>query len=243
MVLESKVALITGGARGIGAGIAKKFAENNAKVVICDVDNDAGLKTVQKIGADAQFFQMDISSEEDVNNTVEKTCNEFNKIDILINNAGITTDKLLLRMTKEDWERVIKINLTGTFLVTKAVMKYMIKQRYGRIVNIASVIGLIGNAGQANYAASKAGIIGFTKSCAKELAARNITVNAIAPGFIQTKMTEALPEEVKQSYLKLIPMRRFGQPEDVANIALFLASDQSSYITGQVICIDGGMVT
>jgi 3-oxoacyl-[acyl-carrier protein] reductase len=185
---------------------------------------------------------MDISDEEQVKKTVESVVNSFSKIDILINNAGITNDKLLLRMTKQDWESVIAINLTGTFLVTKAIMRGMIKQRYGRIVNIASVVGLIGNPGQANYAASKAGIIGFTKSCAKELAGRNITVNAIAPGFIETKMTEVLSDEVKQYYLKLIPMGKFGLPEDVANLVLFLASDQSSYITGQVICLDGGMV-
>ncbi len=242
MLLESKVALITGGARGIGAEIAKKFVENKAKVLICDVDKDAGLRTVQEIGEGAQFFEMDIGSEEDVNNTVEKIGNQFKKIDILVNNAGITHDRLLLRMTKEDWDRVIKVNLTGTFLVTKAVMKNMIKQRYGKIINIASVVGLIGNAGQANYAASKAGIIGFTKSCAKEVASRNITVNAVAPGFIETPMTDALPDEVKQQYLKSIPMKKFGKPEDVAHIALFFASDQSSYITGQVICLDGGMV-
>lgn len=242
MLLESKVALITGGARGIGAEIAKKFVENKAQVLVCDVDKDAGLKTVQEIGEGAQFFEMDIGSEEDVNNTVEKIGNQFKKIDILVNNAGITHDRLLLRMTKEDWDRVIKVNLTGTFLVTKAVMKNMIKQRYGKIINIASVVGLIGNAGQANYAASKAGIIGFTKSCAKEVASRNITVNAVAPGFIETPMTDALPDEVKQQYLKSIPMKKFGKPEDVAHIALFFASDQSSYITGQVICLDGGMV-
>jgi len=242
MLLQSKVALITGGARGIGAEIAKKFVENKAKVLICDVDKDAGLKMVQEIGNDVEFFQMDIGSEVEVTNTVEKICSQFNRIDILVNNAGITRDKLLLRMTKEDWDRVIKINLTGTFLVTKAVMKIMMKQRYGKIINIASVIGLIGNAGQANYAASKAGIIGFTKSCAKELASRNITVNAIAPGFIETQMTDVLTEDIKQYYLKLIPMKKFGKPEDVAQTALFLASNQSSYITGQVICLDGGMV-
>ncbi len=243
MVLESKVAIITGGASGIGAGIAKKFVEEGAEVNICDVDVAEAKKTVQEIGGAIQFFQMDISDEEEVKKTIDHIFSKFSKIDILINNAGITNDKLLLRMTKEDWDRVINVNLTGTFLVTKAVMRYMIKQRYGRIVNIASVVGLIGNAGQANYAASKAGIIAFTKSCAKELAARNITANAIAPGFIQTKMTEILSDEIKQTYQKLIPMRRFGETEDVANLALFLSSDQSSYITGQVICLDGGMVT
>jgi len=242
MLLGSKVALITGGARGIGAEIAKKFVEHKAKVLICDTDKDAGLKIVQAIGNDAQFFQMDIGNEGEVADTVAKILSRFNKIEILVNNAGITRDKLLLKMTKEDWDRVINVNLTGTFLVTKAVMKVMMRQRYGKIINIASVIGLIGNAGQANYAASKAGIIGFTKSCAKELASRNITVNAIAPGFIKSQMTDVLPEDIKQYYLNLIPMKKFGTPEDVAQTALFLASDQSSYITGQVICLDGGMV-
>jgi 3-oxoacyl-[acyl-carrier protein] reductase len=242
MTLDSKVALITGGACGIGAEIAKKFAQEGAKVALCDVDSDTGLKTAQDIGEKAQFYQLDIGNEDEVNTTIEKIIKDSTKIDVLVNNAGVTNDKLLLRMTKEDWEHVIKINLTGTFLVTRAVIKHMVKQRYGKIVNIASVIGMIGNAGQANYAASKAGIIGFTKSCAKELAVRNITVNAIAPGFIETRMTDAIPEDIKQNYLKLIPMKRFGKPDDVANLALFLSSDKSSYITGQILCLDGGMV-
>lgn len=242
MLLDKKVALITGAARGIGAAIAERFAQEGAQVVISDVDVDAGTKTAQQLGASSQFYHMDIAEEEEVNTAVEKIIADLKKIDILINNAGITKDKVLLRMTSEDWEHVIKINLTGAFLVTKAVMKHMVKQRFGRIINIASIIGLIGNFGQANYAASKAGLVGFTKSCAKELASRNITVNAIAPGFIETSMTQALSEEIKQNYKKLIPMGRFGQPEDVALLALYLASDQSSYVTGQVICIDGGMV-
>jgi len=242
MLLDGKILTITGGASGIGAGIARRFAEENAKVAICDIDEENGMKTASQLGNNAQFYKMDIGCEEGVRKAVEGIIQDFSRIDILINNAGITNDKLLLRMNKEDWERVIKINLTGTFLVTRAVIKYMIKQRYGRIVNIASVIGIIGNAGQSNYAASKAGIIGFTKSCAKELASRNITVNAIAPGFIQTRMTESLPDEIKANYLKLIPMGRFGISEDVASLALFLSSDQSSYITGQVICLDGGML-
>ena len=242
MVLEGKVALITGSASGIGAGIAKKFAEAGAKIALCDVDVENGAKTVQEIGARARFYKLDISSEDDVNRTIEKIISDYSKLDILINNAGITNDKLLLRMTREDWERVIRINLTGTFLMTRAVIKHMVKQRSGKIVNIASVVGLIGNAGQSNYAASKAGIIGFTKSCAKELAARNITVNAIAPGFVETRMTEALPLEIRQNYLKLIPLGRFGNTLDVANLAVFLSSEQSSYITGQVVCLDGGMV-
>ncbi|MGQ9465055.1 MAG: 3-oxoacyl-[acyl-carrier-protein] reductase [bacterium] len=242
MLLDKKIALITGGASGIGAAIAKKFIENGAAVIIVDVDQELGNATAKQLGEKAFFYYMNIADEQSVNDTINQILNTFAKIDILVNNAGITNDKLLIRMTKEDWERVININLTGTFLVTRAVVKNMMKQHYGRIVNIASVIGMMGNAGQANYAASKAGIIGFTKSCAKELASRYITVNAIAPGFIETKMTEKLPDEVKQMYFKLIPLGRFGKPEDVANLALFLCSDQADYITGQVIAIDGGMV-
>ncbi|KPJ72817.1 hypothetical protein AMJ52_05125 [candidate division TA06 bacterium DG_78] len=242
MILDSHVALVTGGASGIGAAIAKKFSSEGANVCLCDIDSEIGKKTCQNIGERAQFYHIDISDEDAVRATIEKIVQDYSKIDVLVNNAGIASDKLLLRMTKDDWGRVITTNLTGTFLVTREVIKHMVKQRYGRIVNIASVIGLIGNAGQANYAASKAGIIGFTKSCAKELAARNITVNAIAPGFIETRMTAVLPDQVKQSYLKLIPMKRFGNPDDVAALALFLSSDQSSYITGQTICLDGGMV-
>ncbi|MGQ9535129.1 MAG: 3-oxoacyl-[acyl-carrier-protein] reductase [bacterium] len=242
MLLDKKIALITGGASGIGAAIAKKFIENGAAVIIVDIDQELGNATAKQLGEKAFFYYMNIADEQSVNDTINQILNTFAKIDILVNNAGITNDKLLIRMTKEDWERVININLTGTFLVTRAVVKNMMKQHYGRIVNIASVIGMMGNAGQANYAASKAGIIGFTKSCAKELASRYITVNAIAPGFIETKMTEKLPDEVKQMYFKLIPMGRFGKPEDVANLALFLCSDQADYITGQVIAIDGGMV-
>ncbi len=242
MLLDKKIALVTGGASGIGAAIAKKFIENGAAVIIVDVDQELGNITAKQLGEMAHFYYMNIADEQSVNDTINQILNTFTKIDILVNNAGITNDKLLIRMTKEDWEKVISINLTGTFLVTRAVVKYMMKQHYGKIVNIASVIGMIGNAGQANYAASKAGIIGFTKSCAKELASRNITVNAIAPGFIETRMTEKLPDEIKQMYFKLIPLGRFGKPEDVSNLALFLCSDQADYITGQVIAIDGGMV-
>jgi 3-oxoacyl-[acyl-carrier protein] reductase len=243
MILETKTALVTGSASGIGAGIARKFSQAGAKVAVCDIDAQTGEKTAREIGGNAKFYPLDIGNESSVNTTVETIAREFGKIDILVNNAGITIDKLILRMTGDDWGRVLTINLTGTFLTTRAVAKYMIKQRSGRIVNIASVIGIIGNTGQANYAASKAGIIGFTKSCAKEFAARSITVNAIAPGFIQTRMTEGLPEEAKNDYLKKIPLNRFGTPEDVANLALFLVSDAAAYITGQVINLDGGMVT
>jgi len=240
MILESKTALITGGASGIGAGIARKFCQSGAKVAICDIDAQTGEKTAQELGPNARFYALDIASESSVNAVVDNIAQDFGRIDILVNNAGITNDKLILRMTESDWDRVLKINLTGTFLATRAVVKYMIKQRAGRIVNIASIVGIIGNAGQANYAASKAGIIGFTKSCAKEFASRNVTVNAIAPGFIQTRMTEALSEEAKNAYLKSIPLNRFGTPEDVANLALFLVSDAAGYITGHVVNLDGG---
>lgn len=242
MVLESKIAVITGGASGIGAGIARKFSQTGIRVAICDIDAASGEKTARELGTNARFYALDITNESSVNMTVDKIAQDLGRIDILINNAGITNDKLILRMTESDWDRVLRINLTGTFLVTRAAAKYMIKQRSGRIVNIASVIGIIGNAGQANYAASKAGIIGFTKSCAKEFASRNITVNAIAPGFILTRMTEILSEEAKNAYLKNIPLNRFGTPEDVANLAMFLASDDASYITGHVVNLDGGMV-
>jgi len=242
MMLKNQVAVITGGANGIGAGIAKRFVEEGAKVAVCDIDAETGGKITEALRGNAKFYRMDVADEEEIKKAVDQIFSDYAKIDILINNAGITNDKLLLRMTKEDWERVIDINLTGTFLVTRAVIKYMIKQRYGRIVNIASIAGIIGNPGQSNYSASKAGIIGFTKSCAKELASRSITVNAIAPGFIETSMTAVLPDEVKENYLKAIPMKRFGKVEDVAALALFLSSEQASYMTGQVICLDGGLV-
>lgn len=242
MSLKGNVALVTGGAGGIGEGIARRFIQEGAKVAIGDINEKTGEATAQALGDNAYFVKLDVSQEDNVKSMAEHIFNEHAKIDILVNNAGITSDRLLLRMTQEDWQRVIDINLTGTFLMTRAIMKYMIKQRYGRIINIASVVGLIGNPGQTNYSASKAGIIGFTKACAKELAGRNITVNAIAPGFIETRMTETLAEEVKEQYKQVIPVKRFGTVDDVAALALFLSSQEASYITGQVICVDGGMV-
>ena len=242
MAGDVRIGLITGGATGIGAAIARRFVQAKEKVVICDVDADRGEKLVAEIGSSARFCNLDVADETQVNQAVDKVFADFGRIDFLINNAGINNDKLLIRMNREDWDRVLQVNLTGTFLVTKAVVKYMMKQRYGKIVNIASVIGLIGNFGQSNYAASKAGIIAFTKSCAKEFASRKINVNAVAPGFIETRMTESIPEEIRQNYFKLIPVGRFGDPLDVANVVFFLTSDEASYITGQTICVDGGMV-
>jgi 3-oxoacyl-[acyl-carrier protein] reductase len=242
MATEGKLALVTGGATGIGAAIARRFASEGVQVAICDVDAEHGQAITAELGVRAHFYKLDITDEAEVNSVVDKVFAEFGRIDVLVNNAGITNDKLLIRMNIEDWERVIRVNLTGAFLMTRAVAKHMIKQRYGRIINMASVIGLIGNFGQANYAASKAGIIALTKSCAKEFARRNILVNAIAPGFIKTRMTEAIPEEIKASYLKMIPVGRFGEPEDVADLVVFLSSEQASYLTGQTICVDGGMV-
>ncbi len=242
MAEEGKIALVTGGATGIGAAIARRLVQDNMRVAVCDVDVKNGEELVSGIGALARFYKLNVADESEVAETVDTIFKEFGRIDVLVNNAGITNDKLLIRMNKEDWDRVLEVNLTGCFLMTRAVAKYMIKQRFGRIINMASVVGLIGNFGQANYAASKAGIIALTKSCAKEFARRSILVNAIAPGFIKTRMTEVIPEDIKENYLRSIPAGRFGEPLDVANLVAFLSSDQAAYITGQTICLDGGMV-
>jgi len=245
MKLKDKVSLITGGARGIGKEIALTLGKEGSKIAICDVNINEALKTKEELERQsiiAEAFQADVGVYLQVEQMLNKILDKFGKVDILVNNAGITKDNLILRMSEEDWDKVIDINLKGSFNCIKAVSKIMIKQRYGKIINIASIVGLIGNVGQANYSASKAGIIALTKTTAKELASRNINVNAIAPGFIDTEMTKVLPENIKQKMLEQIPLGRFGLPEEVAKVCLFLASDDSSYITGQTIVVDGGMV-
>jgi 3-oxoacyl-[acyl-carrier protein] reductase len=245
MVLKEKTAFITGAARGIGREIALLFAKEGAKIVICDVGAEVLKKTkeeIDKISPDTLALEVDVTDRSAVSEAIQKILDKYGRIDILINNAGITRDALLMRMKESDWDGVLSVNLKGAFLCTKEVSRAMMKQRYGKIVNMASIIGIIGNAGQANYAASKGGLIAFTKTAAKELAGRNVNVNAIAPGFIQTPMTDKLPEEAKKRMLELIPKGKFGLPRDVAKAALFLSCDESDYITGQVIQVDGGMV-
>ncbi|MDD4736567.1 MAG: 3-oxoacyl-[acyl-carrier-protein] reductase [Kiritimatiellae bacterium] len=243
---EGKTALVTGAARGIGQAIALKLASDGADLALCDLKAewlDETRQKVEALGRKAFCYSVDVSQAADVSRVVDQIQADAGSIDILVNNAGITKDGLLLRMSEEDWDAVLNVNLKGTFLFTKAVSRIMAKQRSGAMVNIASVIGLMGNAGQCNYAASKAGVIALTKSVAKELAKRNVRANAVAPGFIQTKMTDALPENIQQEMMKNIPMARFGKPEDVANVVAFLASDEAAYVTGQVLSICGGMVT
>lgn len=245
MRLKDKVALITGGARGIGKAIGLVYAKEGADIVIADVNLEEAEKTAKEIealGRKALALTMDVTDYSKVEEAVNKILDKFAKIDILVNNAGITKDNLLLRMSQLEWDAVLNVNLKGTFNCIRAVSRVMIKQRSGKIVSIASIIGLIGNPGQANYSASKAGIIALTKTAAKELASRNINVNAVAPGFIQTDMTAKLSEELKQKMLSNIPLNKLGSADDVAAVCLFLASEDSSYITGQTIVVDGGMV-
>ena len=243
---ERKVVLVTGGSRGIGRAIALKYAANGYNVVINYVSSKTDVAELEKEfntkGIESLILKADVSNINEVENLVKSAIDKFGRIDVLVNNAGITRDGLLMRMKEEDFDSVIKINLKGTFLVTKAVTPYMMKKRDGKIVNLASVVGVTGNAGQCNYSASKAGIIGFTKSIAKELASRNIRVNAVAPGFIDTDMTNVLGEDIKKSINLQIPMKRMGTSREIANVVYFLGSEESSYITGQVINIDGGMV-
>jgi 3-oxoacyl-[acyl-carrier protein] reductase len=243
--LKGKVALITGGARGIGKTIVLEFARNGCQIAVSDVDLDGAQETAgeaQRLGVRAIAIKCDVTSKDNVDAMVKTITQAFGQIDILVNNAGITRDKLLIRMTENDWDSVIGVNLKGAFLCTKAVIPGMLKQHSGKIINMASVVGVGGNAGQANYAASKAGLIGFTKSVAKEAAARNVQANAIAPGYIETEMTAHLSEEVRTWFMNTTPAKRPGSPEDVARTALFLASKASDYITGQVIHVDGGMM-
>ncbi|MCS7229138.1 MAG: 3-oxoacyl-[acyl-carrier-protein] reductase [Candidatus Kryptonium sp.] len=244
--LKNKVAIVTGGSRGIGRAIAKVLASSGCDVVITYKSSaQQAQELVQEISKNAKAIaiQADSAKFEDAQKVVEETLKNFGKIDILINNAGITKDNLLLRMTEDEWDDVIDTNLKGVFNFTKAVIKHMISQRSGKIINIASVVGLIGNPGQANYAASKAGIIGFTKALAKEVASRNIQVNVVAPGYVETEMTEKLNEEQKKRLFELIPARRIAKPEEIAYVVKFLASPESDYITGQVIVVDGGLTS
>ncbi|MFN3871079.1 MAG: 3-oxoacyl-[acyl-carrier-protein] reductase [Aquificaceae bacterium] len=243
--LTGKKVLITGSTRGIGRSIAEFLAKAGAQVVITGRDSQRAQEIAKEIGERFQVqtlgVAMDMANQESIKEAYSKIEKEWGGVDILVNNAGITKDKLFLRMSLEDWEEVIRVNLTGTFLITSLCVKGMLKARWGRIINISSVVGFMGNVGQVNYSSTKSALIGFTKSLAKELASRNITVNAIAPGFIETDMTAVLNEEIKQSYLKNIPLGRFGKPEDVAGVVLFLCSAYADYITGEVIHVNGGM--
>lgn len=243
---EKKVVVVTGASRGIGKEIALKYAENGYNVAINYVSDKTNVEELEKEfkekGAEALIVKADVSKLEQVQEFIKAVIEKYGKIDVLVNNAGITRDMLLMRMKEEDFDKVIEINLKGTFLVTKEVVPYMMKKRDGKIISLSSVVGVTGNAGQCNYSASKAGIIGFTKSIAKELASRNIRANAVAPGFIDTDMTNVLSDEVKENINKQIPMRRMGTAREIANVVYFLGSEESSYITGQVINIDGGMV-
>lgn len=242
--LGDKVALVTGGGRGIGSAIVLALAEQGCHVIISDIDISAAesvANEAETLGVQAMAVESDVTNPEDVASLVKKGTGHFKNIDILVNNAGITRDNLLMRMSEDDWDAVLRVNLKGAFLCTQKIIRGMMKQRSGKIINIASVIGVMGNAGQANYAASKAGLIGFSKSVAKEVAARNIQVNVVAPGYIETEMTANLPEDVIKSYLESIPANRSGSPIDVASVVCFLASSASDYITGQVIKVDGGL--
>lgn len=245
-LLEGKVALVTGGSRGIGKGIAIAMAKQGAAIAFTATSlSEAALiteKELLSIGAKAKAYASDAASLNAAEDTVKQVLEDFGQIDILVNNAGITRDTLLMRMSEKQWDEVLSTNLKSVFNYTKAVQKSMLKQRSGSIINMSSVVGIKGNAGQANYAASKAGIIGFTKSIAKEFGARGIRANVIAPGFIATEMTEKLPEDVKKQWINTVPLKRFGTPQDVANACVFLASDLSSYVTGQTLSVCGGMI-
>ena len=240
--LDGKVAIVTGASRGIGAAIVKRLADEGAQVVAC-------ARSIESCGGAALCLKVDVSDSAEVDACVKTTVEKFGRVDILVNNAGITKDGLLMRMSDEDWDAVLNVNLKGTFLFTRAVSRPMMKNKAadgtqlgGSIINIASVVGIMGNAGQANYTASKGGVIALTKTTAKELGSRNVRCNAVAPGFIQSKMTDVLPEDVKKAYMETIPLRRFGTAEDIAKCVAWLASDESSYVTGQIISVNGGMI-
>jgi 3-oxoacyl-[acyl-carrier protein] reductase len=245
MGLQGKVAVVTGAAQGIGRAIAEALARDGADVAVADLDAGRSQETVaavEKLGRRALNVKVNVAEWDDAKAMADRVVKEWGKIDILVNNAGITRDGLLLRMKEEDWNLVLQVNLNGTFHCTKAVLQSMTKQRYGRIINIASIVGVMGNVGQANYAASKAAVIGFTKTVAREYASRAVTVNAVAPGFIDTAMTQGLPPDVKEALQKQIPLGRLGQPEDIAAAVRFLASDEAAYVTGQVLHVNGGML-
>jgi 3-oxoacyl-[acyl-carrier protein] reductase len=233
--------MVTGGAAGIGRVTAENFAKEGAKVAICDVNTEAGEAAVKELGPEASFAQVDVANSASVSDWVEAVMDQHGQIDVLVNNAGITRDGLIMRMKEEDWDAVISVNLKSAFNCIKAVSKIMVKQRSGRIINLASVVGVMGNPGQANYVASKAGMIGLTKTVAKELGSRGITVNAVAPGFIETDMTAVLSEKAREAMLSIIPLQRAGTAQDVAEAITFLASDSAAYITGQVLHVTGGM--
>jgi len=238
---ENKVVMVTGGAAGIGRVTAENFAKEGARVAICDVNPETGKAAVKVLGPAASFEQVDVSNSTAVSSWVKAVFSKYGQIDVLVNNAGITRDGLIMRMKEEDWDAVINVNLKSAFNCIKAVSTIMVKQRSGRIINLASVVGVMGNPGQANYVASKAGMIGLTKTVAKELGSRGITVNAVAPGFIETEMTAVLSDKAKEAMLNMIPLQRAGTPQDVADAITFLASDSAGYITGQVIHVTGGM--
>ena len=250
--LKGKVALVTGAARGIGAAIAKKLAERGANVAICDLKSewcDETVAALTALGVQAKGYGVNVSVSAEVDACVKAVIADFSKIDIMVNNAGITKDGLLMRMSDDDWDAVLNVNLKGTFLFTRAVSRPMMKnkdadgnQLGGSIINIASVVGIMGNAGQANYTASKGGVIALTKTAAKELGSRNVRCNAVAPGFIQSKMTDVLPDDVKAKYMEVIPLKKFGQVEDIANCVAWLAGPDSAYVTGQIISVNGGMI-
>ncbi len=243
MSMEGKVVVVTGAAQGIGKEISTAFAKEKAKVALLDVNEESLAKTTEELSkcSEITHFCVDVTKLADVQDCINKVVDKLGRVDILVNNAGITRDNLLLRLSESDWDKVLGVNLKGAFNCAKVAAKYMVKQRSGKIINISSIIGLIGNVGQTNYAASKAGLIGITKSIAKEIGSRNVCVNSVAPGYIRTAMTDQLDDKIKTQMLEKIPLRRFGQAQDVANAVLFLASEAADYITGQVLVVDGGM--